>query len=244
MADQNLIIQTADQLSAKFGIAQKQVISAMMKLVEGKTNAEAVAILNDLDVNAVMLAKTSGIITAYTSGNVATLVTKEMFAQISESTLQALLTQSQQYLSGQITSMSAVIKQEVINGIINRRSVDEILQSVGKKGYAADVGMKRILNDGLNNYSRAVSRMMMEEAPKNEKYVYIGPADEKTRSFCLSAIQAGAITLQEIRSMGGEWEASLTEGGGINCRHSWEIASNDVRSQFYRKEEAEDILNA
>ena len=84
----------------------------------------------------------------------------------------------------------------------------------------------------------------MEEAPKNEKYVYIGPADEKTRSFCLSAIQAGAITLQEIRSMGGEWEASLTEGGGINCRHSWEIASNDVRSQFYRKEEAEDILNA
>ena len=73
MADQNLIIQTADQLSAKFGVAQKEVISAMMKLVEGKTNAEAVAILNDLDVNAVMLAKTSGIITAYTSGNVATL---------------------------------------------------------------------------------------------------------------------------------------------------------------------------
>ena len=44
--------------------------------------------------------------------------------------------------------------------------------------------------------------------------------------------------------MGGEWFNSLTEGGGINCRHGWELESRDTRSQFYRKEEAEEILNA
>ena len=242
MADQNYIKKTVEELAVKFKLAQEESISAMLGLVEGKTNAEAIAILNELDVGAVMTAKTSGILTAYTAGNIGSLVTKEMFAPIGEFELKALLTQSEQYLSGQISAMGNVLKQEVINGIINRSSVDEILDIIGKKGYAADVGMKRILNDGLNNYSRAVSRMMMEEAPNNTKYIYIGPADEKTRDFCLSAIQAGEVTMKQIESMG--WRSSLTDGGGVNCRHGWEMASRDTRSQFYRKEEAEEILNA
>jgi hypothetical protein len=82
----------------------------------------------------------------------------------------------------------------------------------------------------------------MEEAPNNAKYIYIGPADEKTRDFCLTAIQAGAITMAQIESMG--WRSSLTDGGGINCRHGWELASSDVRSQFHRGKEAEVLINA
>ena len=243
MADQDYIRNVVNQLSEKFELAKSEAISAMLGLVEGKSNAEAVAILNELDVGAVMTAKTSGILAAYSTGSVGVLKTKEMFADISELTLQALLTQSEQYLSGQISAMSSTLKQEVINGVINKRTVDEIMDVVGKKGYGS-VGMKRIVNDGLNNYSRAVSRMMMDESPKSAKYVYIGPADEKTRSFCLSAIQAGAITMDEIKSIGGEWTASLTEGGGINCRQSWELASSDVRSQFHREKEANEIINA
>ena len=243
MADQDYIRGVIEQLSDKFELAKSEAISAMLGLVEGKSNAEAIAILNELDVGAVMTAKTSAILAGYTAGNIGVLTTKEMFADISEATLQALLTQSEQYLSGQIAAMGSTLKQEVINGIINNRTVDDIMDVIGTKGYGA-TGMRRIINDGLNNYSRSVSRMMMDEAPDNTKYVYIGPADEKTRPFCLSAIQAGAITMAEIKSMGGEWFDSLTGGGGINCRHGWEMASRDTRSQFYRKEEAEDILNA
>lgn len=243
MADQDYIRKTVEELAVKFKLAQEEAISAMLGLVEGKTNAEAIAILNELDVGAVMKAKTSGIVASYTAGNAGTLLSKEMFAPIKEAELQILLTQSEQYLAGEITAMANTVKQEVISGIINDRTLDQILESIGRKGYAADIGMKRIINDGLNNYSRAVSRMMMDEAPKESKYVYIGPADEKTRSFCLSAIQAGAITLSQIKSMGGEWSASLTEGGGINCRHGWELASTDVRSQFHREDEANKILN-
>ena len=216
----------------------------MLGLVEGKTNAEAVAILNELDIDVVMKAKTAGIVNAYTAGNAGTLLSKEMFAEISEDTLKALITQSEQYLSGEITAMANTLKQEVVAGFINGKSAGEIVESLGKKGYAADVGMTRIVGDGLNNYSRSVTRMMMEEAPDNTKYIYVGPADEKTRPFCLSAIQAGAITMAEINSMGGEWVESLTDAGGINCRHGWEPESRDVRGQFYQKEEAEAILNA
>ena len=232
MADQNYIKKTVEELAVKFKLAQEEAISAMLGLVEGKTNAEAIAILNELDVGAVMAAKTSGIVSAYKAGSVGTLATKEMFAEISESTLQALLTQSEQYLSGEISAMASTMKQEIVSGIINNKTAEEIVESLGKKGYAADVGMTRIVGDGLNNYSRAVTRMMMEEDPDNTKYIYVGPADEKTRDFCLSAIQAGAITMKQIESMGGEWTISLTDGGGINGRHGWEPESRDVRGQF------------
>ena len=75
MADQDYIRRTVEELSAKFQLAQEEAISAMLGLVEGKSNAEAIAILNELDIGAVMSAKTSGILTAYTAGNVGTLVT-------------------------------------------------------------------------------------------------------------------------------------------------------------------------
>ena len=184
MADQNYIKKTVEELASRFQLAQEEAISAMLTLVEGKTNAEAIAILNELDVGAVMNAKTSGIVGAYTAGNAGTLLSKEMFAPIAESTLQALLTQSEQYLTGEIAGMANAIKQEVIAGILNNRTAGEIVDMVSKQGYGADVGMKRIINDGLNNYSRAVSRMMMDEAEDKTRYIYIGPADEKTRDFC------------------------------------------------------------
>tara|TARA_Y100000310_G_scaffold270259_1_gene283950 strand:- start:269 stop:997 length:729 start_codon:yes stop_codon:yes gene_type:complete len=242
MADQDYIRRTVEELARKFQLAQEEAISAILGLVEGKSNAEAIAILNELDVGAVMKAKTSGIVTAYTSGNAGTLLGKEMFAPIDEDTLRALLTQSEQYLSGEITAMANTMKQEIVVGMINENTAKEIVENLGKKGYAADVGMTRIVSDGMNNYSRAVTRMMMDEAPGNTKYIYVGPADEKTRNFCLSAIQAGEVTLAQIESMG--WKSSLTGGGGINCRHGWEPMSRDVRGQFYQKEEAEAILNA
>ena len=104
------------------------------------------------------------------------------------------------------------------------------------------MGFNQKINDSMNNMSRSVTTQMMKDAPPDLTYVYIGPVDEKTRDFCLSAIQAGPITMAQIESMG--WRSSLTEGGGINCRHGWELASSDVRGQFYQKEEAEVLLNA
>ena len=42
--------------------------------------------------------------------------------------MKALLTQSEQYLAGEITAMSNIVKQEVIAGILNNRTADEIVE--------------------------------------------------------------------------------------------------------------------
>ena len=198
MADQANIQDIVNELSDKFDIVQKEMVDAILKLVKNKSKAEAINIINELNFNNIGSLKTSTIRFAYTSSAIQILRQKKMFADISEETLQALLTQSQQYLSGEIAGMSNAIQQEVVSGIINNKVTDDIVEAIGKKGYGAGVGMKRIVGDGLNNYSRAVGRMMMDEAPENTKYVYIGPADEKTRGFCLTLIQAGARTKKEI----------------------------------------------
>ena len=243
MADQRIIQNKVEELSKKFGTLQQEVIDALLELVEGKSNKEALAVLNEIDINRVIELKSTSILSSFDEGMTSLLGSKELFAPITEGELRSLLTASEQYFTGEMTSMGNTLKQEVINGIINKRTPSEILDAIKSKGYGPDVGMKRIVTDSMNNYSRSVSRLMMEEAPVEAKYIYIGPADEKTRDFCLSAIQLGAVTLKEIESMGGEFTASLTEGGGINCRHSWELASSDVRSQFFRKEEAEELID-
>ena len=148
---------------------------------------------------------------------------------------------SEQYFGASLVGMGGVIKQQVLSGIINGRNVDEIVDLIGKQGYE-EHSLNRIVNDGMNNYSRAVSSFMMDDAPADTKFVYIGPADSKTRDFCLELMAAGELTRDEIQKRG--WSASLTEGGGVNCRHNWELAATKVKTEFHNQDTAQELLNA
>jgi hypothetical protein len=106
------------------------------------------------------------------------------------------------------------------------------------------MGFNQKINDAMNNASRQVTTQMMKEAPADLTYVYIGAIDEKTRPFCLDAASQGALTEAQILALGGEYAESLVSGGGINCRHNWELASDDIKSQFHRGGEAQKIIDS
>ena len=137
--------------------------------------------------------------------------------------------------------MGSTIKQQVLNGIINNKTSSQILEAVGKQGYGT-AGLNRIITDGMNNYSRVVSAFMIDKAPENTKYVYIGAADDRTRDFCLKLMAAGELTIAEIRA--NNWTDSLTEGGGINCRHNWELAAQETKTSFHNPDKAQELLDA
>lgn len=105
------------------------------------------------------------------------------------------------------------------------------------------MGFNQKINDSMNNMSRSVTTQMMKDAPPDLTYVYIGAIDEKTRPFCLEAASQGALTEEQILGLGGEYAESLVSGGGINCRHNWELASDDIKSQFHRGGEAQKIID-
>ena len=106
------------------------------------------------------------------------------------------------------------------------------------------MGFNQKINDSMNNMSRSVTTQMMKDAPPDLTYVYIGPVDEKTRPFCLDAASQGELTKDDILALGGEYAESLVSGGGINCRHNWELASDDITGQFHRGGEAQKIIDA
>ena len=114
MADQKLIQNFAEQLSTKFNLVQTEVVDTLLKLVKGKSTAQALEIINEINMDVVIGAKTSNIKALYTRAGVDMLVSKGMFAPISEDTLQILLTQSAQYLDGEIAGMSNAVKQQVV----------------------------------------------------------------------------------------------------------------------------------
>ena len=241
MANQDFIKKQTEELARKLGLAQEEIVDAISQLTKGKSKKEIVSIINDLDVNKIIELKTAGIMAGYLAAQKDILLSKEFFAPITEEELQALLIASEQYFGANLVGMGGVIKQQVLTGIVNDRSIDDIIGLIGKQGYASH-SLERIVNDGMNNYSRAVSSFMMEEAPENTKYVYIGAADERTRDFCLKLMAAGELTRKQIRDNG--WTSSLTEGGGINCRHNWEMAATKVKTAFHNQDKAQELLNA
>lgn len=243
MADQEYIKKQAELIAARTTLLQEEVITALIEITQGLTPVEIIEALDQLEIDQIMAVKSAGIIGSFDAGIAAVLESKELFGTMTEATLQSLLNSADDLVAGEIATMGRALKSEVMTGIISNLTPEEILERVAARGYGSDASMQRIVNDSMNNYSRSVTRVMMDDAPKGTEYVYVGPADEKTRPFCLEAAASGRMTLEAIQGMGGEWEASLTAGGGINCRHQWEIASSEVRDQFHRGTEAEELLN-
>ncbi len=241
MADQDFIRKQVEALSGKVAIAQKEIIDAIMELTKGKSNSEAVKIINELDINEIIKLKASGILSGYTAAQTDILLSKQFFGEIDEEELRALLIASEQFFGASILGMGSVIKQQVLNGIINNKTAGDIIEVISKQGFGT-TGLNRIITDGMNNYSRSVSAFMIDSAPEDTEYVYIGPADERTREFCLQLMAAGDLTSGEIRDKG--WSDSLTEGGGVNCRHNWELAAQEVKTKFHNQDKAQEILDA
>ena len=241
MADQDFIRRQVEELSSKISIAQEEIVEALMEITKGKSNSDAVKIINEVNIDEVVKLKTSTVLSAYSTAQVDILKSKQFFADISEDELRALLIASEQFVGANLVNMGSTIKQQVLNGIINNKTSSQILEAVGKQGYGT-AGLNRIITDGMNNYSRVVSAFMIDKAPENTKYVYIGAADDRTRDFCLKLMAAGELTIAEIRA--NNWTDSLTEGGGINCRHNWELAAQETKTSFHNPDKAQELLDA
>ena len=240
MPDQNFIDKQAALISAKTGQLKEEVVEALIEITKGLNNLEVIEALDNLNIEQVMAVKSTGIIASFEAGIAEMLQTKQLFSPMTEETLQALLNSAANIVAAEIGTLGNAIKSEVTTGIISNLTPDQIVENVAAKGYGSSTSIKRVVNDTMNNYSRSVTRVMMDDAPPGTKYVYTGPVDEKTRSYCLELSAAGKLTLEQIVDNG--WEPSLTIGGGVNCRHQWDIASTDVRSQFDRGDEVKERL--
>jgi hypothetical protein len=75
--------------------------------------------------------------------------------------------------------------------------------------------------------TREFMAVQAEEA-KIENFIYIGPLDGKTRPFCVDLV-GNVFSKTEIEEMdNGQTGLVLSDGGGWNCRHSWDPVYADL----------------
>ena len=226
MANQSDIDNSAQIIADLVDKARTELVNDLYKLGLNTDDATAFAqSLLDLDVEGTLKKKLQKATSAYANAHRKVLESTIGFAEIEAATLTTFAQLNEQIFDNSIIrTISGNIKTEVSKGILAGLTADEILVNVSSSSIS-NAQMQTLVNTTLNSYSRTITNQMMNVAPANTKYVYIGPVDEKTRPECLSMASAGRITESQIKSKFGA--SVLVDGGGFNCRHKWEIASSE-----------------
>jgi len=96
----------------------------------------------------------------------------------------------------------------------------------------------------LNNYGRTVTAKAAE-AYDLDLYLYTGPRDGITRSFCRPLINKVVDEKQMRKLDNGQGMPVKISGGGYNCRHSWSpITDTFMEAAGLQKATAQDIAKA
>ena len=225
MSDQLFIEQNSQLITEILLQVQEETLQQLYKL-KGKKTAEQFALfLQDLDVSEIIKAKAANAINIYDASHGVMLQTMQGFAILSEETLLALKNYSTGSLLNQLDNMGNVIKKELVNGIIAGNPVGVVLESVRSQGALSRRQLQTLIDTAMNEYSRSVTKVMIDKMPANTRYQYIGALDGKTRPACLKMMAAGDLTKDQIIKQFGT--DVFINGGGYNCRHKWEIALHD-----------------
>lgn len=119
---------------------------------------------------------------------------------------------------GQVTADA--LWQSTIRGIFGSRDVDQILADLGLVLDKREPQIRTLYDTSISIYGRQVESLLgdIEDEPV---YAYMGPADQKTRDFCLEHV-GKVYTREQIDQLNnGQLNDVFLTGGGYNCRHSW-----------------------
>ena len=135
MANQDAIQTLSDDLSARIGQMQRDIAESILGLVKGKKNPEAIKIINELNIVNIITLKAQSILSEFSTGLTKLLESKEKFAEIDEDTLMTFFEVARQAIVGEISAMATILKKEIINAVLQTRTIDDILDAVKKQGY-------------------------------------------------------------------------------------------------------------
>ena len=161
---------------------------------------------------------------------------------MTEEEIQVLIEMNEEVWDSYLPYLSAQVQQQLALGSFTGLTAQEVVANITASALSP-TQVQTLVTTSLNNYSRSVTRSMMDEEPDNTLYHYIGPIDGRTRDICLEFASAGELTQSQIIKLRGGQE-SLSFGGGYNCRHKWQSISRIKMSKsFYNPKKAEELLS-
>ena len=161
---------------------------------------------------------------------------------MTEQQIQLLIQMDIEVWEAYLPYLSAQIQQQIILGVYIGLTAQQIVANIGSATLTGNQ-VATVITTSLNNYSRSINLLMMNEAPANTLYQYVGPIDGRTRDICLQMGGEGFLTQSQIEKAYGR--DVLTYGGGYNCRHAWEEVApvTPVMKELYNPEKAKRLLS-
>lgn len=148
------------------------------------------------------------------------------FGKITETQLLALQKMQESAIINYSTRLGEEVRLGLSEGISQNLKGNSLKEKIASKLSLNPRRVEGIVATTLATYNRSVTNIMAEGLSSTTKWYYHGPLDEKTRPICRVMLSVGGITKTEIES---KYPGSLSDGGGINCRHQWLPQSSDSK---------------
>ena len=237
MADQTKIDNIAAQVARQTDQLQQELVRDLLTLSKAdrfQSIDEFLFALEQLDIQELVRIKAQNIMQGYTSAHTMILKDMDIIADITEETLRSLTNFSTSTFADHLGQMGNIIKKEIVKGAIAGSTEKGIFDAIQQQAGLSGKQMETLVTTGLNDYSRSVSKVMIDQLSDNQKYRYVGAIDDRTRDACLNYWSAGDLTKTEIERRG--WGETFVRGGGYNCRHQWIPVQAESKSKDARKD--------
>ena len=240
MADQGQIDIASEEIVRLVDKARAEILTDLYNIKRTVTLGTFIEIVSTIDIEGTLKSKLQKATSVYANAHRGVLESTIGFAKVDSKILTGLASLNEQLFDNSIIrSISGHIRTQIVKGVQAGLPISDIIDGVINAS-VSNAQMQTLVNTTLNTYSRQVTNQMMTNVPSNTKYVYIGPVDDRTRDECLDMASAGALTEAQIISQFGS--APLSDGGGFNCRHKWEIASEEGTT-FHEPEAAKERVD-
>jgi len=144
------------------------------------------------------------------------------FGQVPTVAIEQLKTLDSLFFMEHVRDVGEALTRQMVYAVytrIDEKTLIENLMAATKSLSKEQIGT--LVNTSLRTFSRATfAATAREYAPKDAKYRYVGPEDDRTRPECLEMLYAGELTLDEIEE---RFPGALIGANRWNCRHSWEL---------------------
>ena len=238
MPNQNNIDNASEQIALLVEQARADLVAKLYTIGTNVNDINAfIETLLTMDIDGTLKSKLVKATQIYANAHRGVLQTTTMFGKPDGNLLVSFAKLNEELFDSAIVrTISGHIKTQVAQGLQSGLSANQVIEGLIDSSISRHQ-METVINTSLNTYSRMATNQMMETAPDDTLYNYIGPADGRTRPFCLKMISEGRITEAEINNLTGG-RTSLKDGGGFNCRHQWDKAPIE-QSAFHETKEAE-----
>jgi hypothetical protein len=160
--------------------------------------------------------------------------------------IQALKELARLDLLAQGDEVATAVWRSVVQGVYSQRKPADILDDLATvlDKSLAEVGT--LYDTSVSIFTRSLE-LLKSTGEDDERFLYAGPIDAKTRPFCLQHV-GKVYTREEIEDLdNGQTGSTFLTAGGYSCRHQWVALSKfselqDLHGTGERMPEIRDVV--